>query len=176
MAPKHAQAKPTDRPDAATDADCRAVTEAALALGIGEFDFFRLAYRRWFGRQPDEHLLEKAFAAYMFGQAVPTWVRHLGRQVIDRRRRGTLDAESFGAGRYRDRVARHPHGPVLFAGAIAIWLVLFAMLLGTRYDPRTSPPSPPSRLCTGTTGSYFYESWANLLAGRPPPPCHPGDR
>lgn len=173
MAPKHARARTTGRPDAATDADCRAVTEAALALGVGEFDFFRLAYRRWFGRQPDEHLLEKAFAAYMFGHGVPTWVRHLGRQVIDRRRRGTLDAESFGAGRYRDRISRHPYGPVLFAGAIAIGLVLFTMILGTRYDPGTSAPPP---LCTGTTGAYFYEAWANLLAGRPPPPCHPGDR
>ena len=173
MAPKHAQAKPTDRPDAATDADCRAVTEAALALGVGEFDFFRLAYRRWFGRQPDEHLLEKAFAAYMFGQAVPSWVRHLGRQVIDRRRQGTLDGESFGAGCYRDRVTRHPQGPVLVAGTIAIGLVLLAMILGIRDDPGTSPPPP---LCTGTTGAYFYEAWANLLAGRPPPPCHPSNR
>jgi len=172
MAPKQDRTEPTGARDTAAG-DRVAVAEAALALGLKEFDLFRLAYRRWFGRQPDEKLLENAFAAYMFGRAVPTWVRHLSRQVVDQRRRGTLDAEAFGAGRYRDRVTRHPKGPMVVAGVMAIWLALFSMLLNTRYDPGTSAPPP---FCPGTTGAYFYEAWAHILAGKPVPPCHPGDR
>lgn len=173
LAPMQHRMKPNGERDAAAARDCLAVAEAALALGLKEFDFFRLAYRRWFGRQPDEKLLEKAFAAYMFGRVVPTWVRHLSRQVVDHRRLGSLDAEALGAGRYRDRVTRHPKGPIVFAGVMAIWLVLFSMLLGTRYHPVTSA-LPPS--CPGTTGAHFYEAWAHILAGKPVPPCHPGDR
>lgn len=171
MAPNHERTEPNGKVDAA--GDCRAVTDAAQALGLGEFEFFRLAYRRWFGRQPDEKALEKAFAAYMFGQVVPAWARHFGREVVDARRRGALDAESFGAGRYRDRLTRPRKGPFVFAGVMAIWLVLFSMLLNTRYDPGTSAPMP---MCPGTTGAYFYEAWAHILSGKPVPPCHPGDR
>jgi hypothetical protein len=173
MAPMQHRMKPNGKRDTAAAGECSAVAEAALALGLKEFDFFRLAYRRWFGRQPDEKLLEKDFAAYMFGRTVPTWVRHLGRQVIDQRRRGTLDAEAFGAGRYRDRVTRHPKGPMVFVGVMAIWLALFSMLLGTSYDPVASA-APQS--CPGITGAHFYEAWAHTLAGKPAPPCHPGDR
>lgn len=173
MAPRQRRSKPSSTPDAVAAADCRDAAEAALSMGLKEFDFFRLAYRRWFGRQPDEKLLENVFAAYMFGRVVPTWVRHLARQVSERRRQGTLDAESLGAGRYRDRITRDPKGPMVFAGVMAIWLVLFSMLLNTRYDPGTSAPPP---LCPGTTGAYFYEAWAHVLAGKPVPPCHPGDR
>ena len=171
--PKQNPAESSDGLRAAALTDCHAIAEAAQALGLKEFDFFRLAYRRWFGRQPDEKQLETFFVAYMFGRVVPSWARHLGRQVVDQRRNGTLDPESLGAGRYRDRVTRHPKGPIYFAGVMAIWLVLFSMLLGTRYDPETSAPPP---MCTGTTGAYAFEAWANLIAGRPAPPCHPGKR
>lgn len=173
MAPKRNRMKPAGTADAAEAEDCRVVVEAAQALGLTEFDFFRLAYRRWFGRQPDEKLLEKVFAAYMFGRAVPSWARHLSRQVVDQHRRGTLDPESLGAGRYRERITRPRQGPLVFAGVMAIWLVLFSMLLNTRYDPGTSAPP---QFCPGTTGAYFYEAWAHLIAGKPVPPCHPGDR
>ena len=171
--PKQNPAEPSDGLRAAALTDCHTGAEAALALGLKEFDFFRLAYRRWFGRQPDDKLLEKAFADYMLGRVVPAWVRHLSRQVVDQRRQGTLDAEAFGAGRYRDRVTRHPKGPMVFAGVMAIWLALFSMLLNTRYDPGTSAPQ---QSCPGITGAHFYEAWAHTLAGKPVPPCHPDNR
>ncbi len=144
--------------------------DAAQALQVKEFDFFRLAYRRWFGRQPDEKQLEKLFVAYMMRRVVPPWARHLSREVVDHRRRGTLDASAYGAPRYRERVARHPRGPLYFAGVMAIWLALFSLLLGTRYDAQTSAPPP---LCPA---SSFLETWVHLISGRPDVECREQER
>ncbi len=152
----------------AARADCRAVAEAASALGLREYDFFRLAYRRWFGRLPGEAALEAAFSRYMFAQAAPPWARHLSREVLERRRQGTLDREAFGAGRFRDRPTRPARGPLYFGAVVAIWMALFGAILGTRYDPGTSAPVP---LCVSETGAPFYEAWARLIAGQPPPRC-----
>ncbi len=149
-------------------ADCHAVTLAASALGLQEYDFFRLAYRRWFGRLPGEAVLERAFSRYMFAQVVPPWARHLSRAVLERRRAGTLDAEAFGAGRFRERPVRPRNGPLYFGAVVAIWAVLFGAILHTRYDPDTSAPVP---ICVTETGSWFYETWARLIAGKPPPEC-----
>ena len=149
-------------------ADCQAVTSAASALGLREYDFFRLAYRRWFGHLPDETVLEQAFSHYMFAQVVPPWARHLSRAVLDHRRAGTLDADAFGAGRFRERPVRPRNGPLYFGAVVAIWLVLFGVILNTRYDPDTSAPVP---LCATETGSWFYETWARLIAGKPPLNC-----
>ncbi len=161
--------KPRPRPDKQRrDADCHAVVVAAAMLGLREFDFFRLAYRRWFGRLPDEAALEAAFSRYMFAQWVPPWARHLSREVLDRRRQGTLDADALGAGRFRDRPARHPHGSLYVGAVVAVWIVLFGVILNTRYDPDPSAPFP---LCFAETGSVFYKSWVRLIAGKPPPRC-----
>ena len=161
--------KPRPRADThRREADCRAVVAAAATLGLREYDFFRLAYRRWFGRLPEEAALEAAFSRYMFAQAVPPWARHLSREVLSRRRQGTLDADALGAGRFRDRPARHPHGPLYFGAVVAIWIVLCGVILNTRYNPDASAPVP---LCVTETGSTFYESWARLIAGKPPPRC-----
>jgi hypothetical protein len=148
--------------------DCRALARAAAALDLSEYDFFRLAYRRWFGRLPREAELEAAFSRYMFAQKAPSWARHLSREVLDRRRRGVLEPDAFGAGRFRDRPGPHPHGR-LYVGAVAVlWVVLFGVILNTRYDPGTSGPVS---VCVTETGSYFYESWSRLIAGKPPPRC-----
>ncbi len=149
-------------------ADCRRVAIAADLLSVKEFDFFRMAYRRWFGRQPDDRSLERAFGAYMLRQIVPPWVRHLATTVLEQRRAGTLDAEALGAGRYRDRMQRHPQGRLYFSVTVLIWLILFAMLLDTRYHPETSAPVPP---CAETSGAWFYDAWAGLLTGRRLPAC-----
>lgn len=152
----------------AARADSRAVIMASTALGLREYDFFRLAYRRWFGQLPHETVLERAFSRYMLAQAVPPWARHLSREVLDRRRHGTLRADDFGAERFRDRPTRPRHGPLTFGAVMVVWLVLFGAILGTRYDPGTSAPTP---LCATETGSPFYEAWARLIAGQPPPRC-----
>ena len=156
------------RQQAPEPGDSRDVTVAAGRLGLTEFDFFRLCYRRWFGRMPDERALEQAFAAFMFRGHVPPWVRAATRQVLAADRAGTLDAEAYGAGRFRERATPPPRGRLYVAAAAAVWLVLFAMLLDTRYDPQTSAPSPA---CTAAGGSPLVTQWALLISGRPPPDC-----
>ena len=77
------------------------VIKSAEALGISEYDFFDLSYRRWFCQEPNDKALEQAFVDYMFHQNVPPWVRHLTRQVLARQKRGRLNVASFGALDYR---------------------------------------------------------------------------
>lgn len=149
--------------------DCRTVIGAAAALGVAEYDFFRFAHRRWFGREAEEKALERTFAAYMFQETVPPWVRHAAREVLRRERDGTLDAGALGAVRYRKTLAPHPAGKVIVAVAAAAWCMLYAVLLSTTYDPGTSAPIT----CASESGSRVYDVWVNLIAGREPPPCVP---
>ncbi len=167
MRPREQRPCPDRHREHEARADCHAVAAAAGALGLKEYDFFRLAYRRWFGRLPGEAVLEKEFSRYMFAQTVPPWARHLSREVLDRRQE-TLDADAFGAGRFRDRPTRPAHGPLYIGAVVAIWIVLFGAILNTRYDPAVSARAA---LCVTGSGSYFYESWARLIAGKPPPRC-----
>jgi len=150
--------------------DARKVAEAATALGLREFDFLRLAYRRWFGAQPTEAELEAFFGPYMLHGIVPPWARHLSREVLECRRKGSLGADAFDAHRYRERLARHPRGRMYVAMAAA-WLVLFAALLDTRYDPGTSAPMPA---CAASPAGRLAVIWTHWFAGRAVPSCVPG--
>lgn len=143
------------------------VLDASALLDVTEFDLFRLAYRRRFGRQPNERMLETVFADYMLRGEVPGWVRTLCREVILRRNGGTLDAEAIGAGRFRDRPARPRHG-VLYVGAVvAVWLVLIVCLIDLQPDPvRTAAASEDCR-----AGQSFYHDWVAMISGRPPGTC-----
>ena len=96
---------PLTRQHQDTPPDVQAVLDAAWALRVGEFDLFRLAYRRWFGRSEEEKDLERIFVRYMFHQRVPPWVRHFCRQVLDEAAAGTLERQRFGAEAVRRREA-----------------------------------------------------------------------
>jgi hypothetical protein len=141
------------RQEPATDA----VLDAAALLDVTEFDFFRLAYRRRFGRQPGERMLEAVFADYMLRADVPPWVAGLSREVLHRRDHGTLDAEAMGAGRFRDRPAPPPHGALYVGAAMAVWLVLMVCLIDLRPDPQAAAE------CRST----FFHDWAAMISGRP---------
>lgn len=149
--------------------------QAALALGLREYEFFRLAYRRWFGQQPEERVLERSFSAYMLKQVVPSWVRYLAREVLECQQNGTLSSDSFGADRYRDRPVRPPHARLYVAAAAAAWLVFMVMLLNTRYDPGNSGPA--SFCIDGGTG-HPLAAMVTLVTGKPPEAClpHPPQR
>ena len=86
----------------------RDVIDAAQALGVREFDFFRIAYRRWWGHDANPKKLEKVFVSYMFHQVVPPWVRQFSRDVLRQAAAGELDPQALGAGGYRKR-ERPPH-------------------------------------------------------------------
>jgi hypothetical protein len=145
-----------------------AVMDAAALLDVTEFDLFRFAYRRRFGRQPGEDMLEKVFADYMLRGQVPQWVAALCREVIDSEKQGALDAEAIGAGRFRDRPARPPHGALYVGAAAAVWLLLIACLIDLQSDPASASPSPECR-----PGQSFYHDWAAMISGRPHGACEP---
>lgn len=92
---------PTVRPavkdfNAHVPPDVVAVLDASAALEVTEFRLFELAWREWFGGRPDEARLENHFAAYMFADRVPHWVRDFARRILELDARGQLDPKSFG--------------------------------------------------------------------------------
>ena len=147
--------------------DFGAVMNAAEALGISEYDFFRLAFRRWWGKEADEKTLERIFVAYMFQQAVPTWVRHLTRDVISQTADGKLDAAKLGALKYKRRLPPSRHGG-LYLGLMAALTVFYCVaLLDISYDPGTSAPMP----CYGRLGFKNISGMAHAVSGKQPPSC-----
>ncbi len=149
------------------------VIKAAEALGISEYDFFRLSFRRWSGHEPDDEKLEQVFVAYMFHQTVPPWVRHLVREISAREAEGRLDIRAFGAEQYKRRRPPHRHGR-LYVGIMAVMTVFYCVaLLDISYDPGTSAPMP----CYSGPGFKVISDMAHTVTGREPPVCEPaGDR
>jgi hypothetical protein len=168
--------------------ECEAVMRAADALDIKEFDFFRLAYRRWFGTQPLPQYLEQSFAAYMLGRAVPVWVRQLAREVLEgeagpradglrsgaawrerpvprSRRRGAppLPSDAFGSAAYRDRPGRHPYGRLYVGGVFVLWLALLSALLGSDPQPQAGPAA-----CGGPQALPAVAAVVHALSGERP--------
>ncbi len=122
--------------------DFAAAMKAAEALGVSEFDFFRLAFRRWSGCEADEKTLERYFCPYMFHQIVPVWVRHFSRDVLSRDTAGRLNAAELGALKYWRHSPPHRNGP-LYIGLMGAMMVLYCVaLLDISYDPQTSAPMP----------------------------------
>lgn len=132
--------------------DCRTAIDAAAALDIREIDFFRLAFRRWHGREITQSTLERVFAAYMFQKIVPSWTRHLSRDVLARVAAGRLNLAELGALKYR----RHPppprHGGLYVGMTAALMLLYCVALLDISYDPQTSAPMP----CYGGAGVQIF--------------------
>lgn len=150
--------------------DSYAIAAAAEALAISEFDFFRLAFRHWCGREPDDSTLEKVFVAYMFEQKVPHWARHLCREVLRQRRDGTLDPDAFGIDGLR---RRHPL-PRL--GRFSSWsmtalMVLFIILvsLDTTYVKHRDFPTG----CPGFSGSMFLDRYVGVFVKDRDAECPP---
>ena len=145
------------------------IIKAAEALRISEYDFFRLSFQRWSGREPDEKKLEQAFVAYMFHQIVPPWVRHLAREVLALEAEGRLNIWTFGAQKYRHRLPPSRHGGFYIAIMAAITALYCVALLDISYDPETSAPMP----CYGGQGFRIISDIAHAVSGKEPPPCEP---
>lgn len=58
------------------------IAEAANRLGVGEFQFFQVAFQAWHGYEIEPKQLEQDFLAYMTQDQVPPWARHFARRVI----------------------------------------------------------------------------------------------
>lgn len=117
---------PQEQPD-----DWENVGEAAWVLRVSEWDLFRLAWRRWHGTDEGERELEQAFHSYLAGTAVPTWVRHFCRQVLDAKRAGSLDPADFGAHtmRRREPVMQFSARFIGISAVVMLLLYLFILYL-----------------------------------------------
>ncbi len=154
-------------PEAVLDEDYRAVMDAAAALDVREIDFFRLAFRRWFGRDGSAPVLERAFAAYMFRKIVPSWARHFSRVVLADAAAGRLDAARLGAAAFRRPPPAPRHGRLYVGATLAVVLCYCVALLRISYDPGTSAPLP----CYGGPGMKFAVEVAHAVSGKPLPKC-----
>jgi len=143
------------------------IVNAAEALGVSEYDFFRLAYRRWSGRDLGGEALERVFVAYMFHQTVPPWVRHFTRDVLAREAAGRLDAAEIGATRYRHRVPVARHGRLTVSLMAAATVLYCWGLLEISYQLDTTA----SYACDGGPGLRFVSDIAHGFSGKKPPPC-----
>ena len=76
--------------------DIALMQQAVETACVGEFDFFRAAWRAWHGSPPDETQLERLFVAYLFRQKVPVFARHFARRLLEAEDDGSLDAAAFG--------------------------------------------------------------------------------
>lgn len=70
--------------------------QAAAALEITEYALFELAYRRWYGKKPINHVIEAHFSNYMFHRHIPAWVRSFSRQIVDLHEQDELEPREFG--------------------------------------------------------------------------------
>ncbi len=141
--------------------DCGAVVTAAEALGIGDYDFFRLGFRRWSGREPDGKALERTFVTYMFHQRVPACVRHLSREVLQLKGSGTLDPGAFSIAAFERRQPLPRLGRFSWRLAAGAIVVLFLMSLDVSYMRDRSIPLG----CPGGTGSMFFDRLAGFFNG-----------
>ena len=62
--------------------DVQLVTQAMHRLDQMEIEFFRTAWREWYGTEPEDKALEPGFQRYLFQQVAPTYVRHFAREIL----------------------------------------------------------------------------------------------
>lgn len=107
--------------------DYGGVARAAAALRLGQYDLFRLAYRRWHGSEGSRRLLEREFGRYLTAGKAPFWVRHLARDL----HYDGADRERFGAGDLPRRDGLPTAPPTLAPSAVflAALVVYLALLL-----------------------------------------------
>ena len=153
--------------DAKIPDDCNAVLDAAAILDMREIDLFRLAFRRWFGREVGDSQIERVFAAYMFQNIVPPWTRHFARHVLARAAEGRLNAAELGALKYTRPPPPPRHGRFYVGITAALMVLYFVALLNVSYDPGTSAPMP----CQGGPGFRFISDLAHAVSGTEPPSC-----
>lgn len=147
--------------------DSRQAIDAAAVMGMREIDFFRLAFRRWDGREIESNHLERVFAGYMFHDETPHWVRHFAREVMELRDAGALNPSHLGAEDYRPRETL-PRRPRLTVGFVVVVVLAYSFaLVETTYYPGDSPPMH----CQGGPGFKFFTEIAHAVNGKQPGLC-----
>lgn len=79
--------------------DAQTILWCAEILQKSEFEVFEMAYRAWYREEPELAHLERQFAAYMFDEVVPFWVRQFTRTTLDAND-GWRDRDAESVGEY----------------------------------------------------------------------------
>ncbi len=146
--------------------------DAAAILAIREIDFFRLAYERWFGKEIEPQVLERIFAAYMFHQKVPPWVRHLSRDIVTRGSDGDFDSRAIGA----DRFKRRDPPPRLAKFSVGFTVAVFLLYTLALADMGNNREISSPMYCQGGAGLNFMTRLAYGIHGKRPSPCEKQER
>lgn len=136
--------KPTEFFNRHLDTDIVAVLDASAALEVTEFRLFQLAFADWYGKAAGEEFMERQFAAYMFAQRVPNWVRHFARKILKLQAQDRLDPRSFGVWK------RLPSSRMVVIARIYTGILLLLFLLAL-----TSIYSLPESVLAMYRGCYF---------------------
>lgn len=76
----------TDKLDKDIPSDVLEVLKVAALLDITEFKVLALAWAQYFGARPEDRVIERYFARYMFCDVVPYWVHHFTRCILNSER------------------------------------------------------------------------------------------
>lgn len=113
--------------------DCLDVACAAALLQISEFQFFHLAHVQWFGKSIPDNTMESFFSEYLFGDAIPHWVRQLSRKVLNLYKQGNLKLSDFNIERPVVTPEMRANGE-WYVIMLLILVVIFVVLI-SGYEP-----------------------------------------
>jgi hypothetical protein len=133
-------------PDREDDPERGEVAHAANLLQIGEFQLLQLAYRRAYGKDMEEAVVDRLFAAYMLHNQVPSWALRYARYIVDLERRGMLTEQDPTYHRYdSDYYTYIPAGTKKFVIATGILFVLIggAIFVGHMSGYKATTILPP---------------------------------
>lgn len=101
------------------------VAYGAEILKLSQFDVFRLAYRRWYGREADFRALERVFGRYLTHGVAPHWVRHLARDLSgDGADRDRFAADDLPRREGLPSAPPSPYPVLVFFSALAIYAIM----------------------------------------------------
>lgn len=114
--------------------DAQEVANTASLLEVSEFEVFRLAYYRWFGRSAEPQEIDALFSRYLGKAAVPLWVRAFTRQIRQLQLDKRLDRRAFGL-----EPAPAPDYSSILHGALALIVMLIIVALLVYLSDPTDP-------------------------------------
>ena len=84
------------RLDLLVDNEAKLIGFAASALQISEYELFRLAYQKWYGRTIADNRLDYLFKDYLKSCSAPFWVNDFARNAYEKFQAGKLDYKDYG--------------------------------------------------------------------------------
>ncbi len=119
--------------------DVEDVLQLSAMLEVREYDFFDLAYRWWFGRAPNNRILERHFIRYMFNKIVPYWVRDYCRMIAVLQSQGMLTKEKIGISRLPDATPQSVRAGLRYFVMLLIAMGLLVLIAELTVQFRVMP-------------------------------------